>query len=100
MTGRTHGHGPARRRSRNPDEGEGAAVNAIARTARGRRARWPLLGTAAAQAVSPLLVGFDGNEADPVIVPPRSSPPSGVWWCWGRSRPHSGAAAVPGRPGA
>jgi hypothetical protein len=38
---------------------------------RGRRGRWLLLGTAVAQAISPLFAGFEqGSWDDPIVVPP------------------------------
>lgn len=53
-------------------------MNESVRAGRGRRARWLLLGTAVAQAVSPLVAGFDqGSGADPVVVPP--GPFFAVW---------------------
>ena len=64
------------------------------RAVRGRRARWLLLGTALAQAVSPQVVGFDEESgADPVVVPPGS-----FFAIWGVVVVGSVAAALWGLP--
>jgi len=63
------------------------------RGAQGRRARWLLLGTAVVQAVSPSVVGFAEDAADPVVVPPRA-----FFAIWGVVVLGSIAAALWGMP--
>jgi hypothetical protein len=69
-------------------------MDASVPAARGRRARWLLLGTALAQAASPSVIGFDEeSETDPVIVPPGA-----FFAVWGVVVLGSIAAALWGLP--